>query len=80
MKLEKLGEQVVLKSEKAFNALSFQGYIPVNNSIYYPKWESRDYKARQDYKEIKDKSNPFEGTYVIDIIRQQWRNDDERLR
>ena len=80
MKLGKLGEQVVLKSEKAFNALSFRESIPVDSSIYYPKWKSRDYKARQDYKEIKDKSNPLEGTYIIDIIRQQWRNGDERLR
>ena len=80
MKLGKLGEQVVLKSEKAFKALSFQESIPVDCSIYYPKWKSRDFKARQGYKEIKDKLNPLEGTYILDIIRQQWRNDDERLR
>ena len=79
MKLGKLGEQVVLKSEKAFKALAFQEAIPVDSSVYYPKWKSRDYKARLDYKEIKDKSDPFEGTYILDIVRQQWRNDDERL-
>ena len=80
MKLGKLGEQVVLKSEKSFNALAFQEPIPVDSSIYYPKWKNRDYKARQDYRLIKDKSDPLEGTYILDIIRQQWRNDDERLR
>ena len=51
----------------------------MDSSVYYPKWKSRDYKARLDYKEIKDKSDPFEGTYILDIVRQQWRNDDERL-
>ena len=33
-----------------------------------------------DYKVIKEKSNPLEGTYILDIIRQQWKNNDERLR
>ena len=41
---------------------------------------SRDQKAREDYRKMKEKSNPLEGTFIIDIIRQQWRNDDERLR
>ena len=80
MKLGKLGEQVVLKSEKAFNALAFQESIPVDCSVYYHKWKNRDYKARQDYKEMKERSNPLEGSYILDIIRQQWKNDDERLR
>lgn len=80
MKLGKLGEQVVLKSQKAFNALSFKESIPVDSSIYYPKWKNRDQKARYEYREIKEKSNPLEGTYILDIIRQQWKNDDERLR
>lgn len=80
MKFGKLGEQVVLKSEKAFGALVFMEYTPVDGSVYYPKWKNRDQKAREDYKEIKEKSNPLEGTYILDIIRQQWKNDDERLR
>ena len=80
MKLGKLGEQVVLKSQKAFTALSFRESIPVDSSIYFPKWKNRDQKARYEYKEIKEKSNPLEGTYILDIIRQQWKNDDERLR
>ena len=80
MKLGKLGEQVVLKSENAFNALTFLESTPVDCSIYYPKWKNRDQKAREEYREIKEKSNPLEGTYILDIIRQQWRNDDERLR
>ena len=80
MKLGKLGEQVVLKSKKAFNALSFKESTPVDSSIYYPKWKNRDQNALYEYKEIKEKSNPLEGTYILDIIRQQWKNDDERLR
>ena len=80
MTLGKLGEQIVIKSDKAFKALTYQTSISADCSIYYPKWKSRDPKARHEYKEIKEKSNPFEGTYILDIIRQQWKNDDERLR
>lgn len=32
------------------------------------------------YKVIKEKSSPLEGNYILDIIRQQWQNNDERLR
>lgn len=80
MKLGRLGEQVVLKSGKAFNALMFKNSLPIDHSVYYPKWKNRDYNARQEYRAIKERSNPLEGTYILDIIRQQWRNDDERLR
>lgn len=80
MKLGELGEQVVLKSEKAFCSLTFQDASPVDSSIYHSKWISRDLKAREDYQKIKEASNPLKGTYILDIIRQQWKNDDERLR
>lgn len=80
MKLGKLGEQVVLKSQRAFNALSFDASLPVDSSVYYLKWKRRDQIARNDYKVIKEKSSPLEGTYILDIIRQQWKNNDERLR
>lgn len=80
MKLGKLGEQVVLKSEKAFNTLEFDEAAPVDSSIYHTKWVSRDQKAREDYRKIKADSDPLAGTYILDIIRQQWKNDDERLR
>lgn len=80
MKLGELGEQVVLKSEKAFGSLTFQKASPVDSSIYHSKWISRDLKAREVYQKIKKTSNPLEGTYILDIIRQQWKNDDERLR
>lgn len=80
MKLGELGEQVVLKSEKAFDMLTFEAAAPVDSSIYHPKWISRDHKAREDYRKMKERSNPLEGTYILDIIRQQWKNDDVRLR
>lgn len=80
MKLGMLGEQIVLKSEKAFNLLVFNEAIPADSSIYHPRWTNRDQKAREDYKKMKADSDPLTGTFIIDIMRQEWTNDDERLR
>lgn len=41
MYLGKLGEQVVLKSEKAFGAISFQEAVVAENETYYPKRNAR---------------------------------------
>lgn len=79
MKLGKLGEQVVLISKKAFDALAFVESIPASAEEYFKKYKERDTKARSEYRELKKVSNPEEGTYVMDIIRQKWENNDARL-
>lgn len=79
MKLGKLGEQVVLMTKKAFEALSFVEAIPASGEEYFKKYKERDSKARSEYRELKKESNPEEGTYVMDIIRQKWENNDTRL-
>lgn len=79
MKLGKLGEQVVLISPKAFDALTFVGSVPASAKEYFEKYKDRDRKARSEYRELKKESNPEEGVYVMDIIRQKWENNDARL-
>lgn len=79
MKLGKLGEQVVMKSVTAFESLRFLGAESVRNEMYYPKKVMRDSSAREEYRGIRSASDPIEGTYMIDIIRDRWQNDDERL-
>ena len=79
MKLGKLGEQVVLKSERAFGRLSFVKAEVANNEIFYPRKATRDRLAREAFRKDKEKS-PLEGLYVIDIIRNKISNDDPRLR
>lgn len=79
MKLGKLGEQVVMKSVAAFESLRFLGAESVRNEMYYPKKVMRDSSAREGYRRIRAASDPIEGTYMIDIIRDRWQNDDERL-
>ena len=79
MRLGELGEQVVLKSERAFAAVVFKEAVQVDCSVYHPRWRSRDQKARDDYQKIKARPRAWDGTFIVDIMRQQWRNDDERL-
>ena len=79
MQLGKLGEQVVLISQKAFDALTFVEAIPASGQEYYAKYTHRDSTARSDYQILKQTSNPVDGTYVMDIIRGKWQNDDARI-
>ena len=79
MHLGKLGEQVVLKSERAFSSIRFTESIPVDSSLYYPKRQARDRQAREDYQKEKNMTSPVDAIYMIDIIRQKWNNDDPRL-
>ena len=79
MVLGKLGEQVVLISEKAFNAISFEEAIVATKEIYYPKKMARDTAAREDFRKEKERESVLTEVYILDIIRQEWKNDDERL-
>ena len=79
MMLGNLGEQVVLKSEKAFSQLTFIESIPVDSSQYYPKRMARDRQAREDFQNEKTVVAAADAIYMIDILRQNWTNDDPRL-
>ena len=48
MKLGNLGEQVVIKSKKAFEILSFKDAEPVDGNLYFNKRQERDRKAKDD--------------------------------
>lgn len=74
MRLGKLGEQVVLKSKKAFDALIFVEAIKAPRQEYFAKYKSRDDEARAKYRQIASKPMAEDETYVIDIIRNKWKN------
>ena len=80
MYLGKLGEQIVLKSQNAFSNLNYLEAIPAEMEIYYPQKIIRDSEARTSFKKLKEKKRASESIYLIDILRQEWRNDDPRLR
>ena len=74
MRLGKLGEQVVLKSKKAFDALTFVEGIKAPREEYFAKCKQRDEEARGKYRTIATKPVAEDATYVIDIIRNNWKN------
>ncbi len=79
MKLGKLGEQVVLKSKKAFETIKFIDYTLADSSNYYVKRKIRDNKARLDYQKHLEKDD-IEGIYIRDIIKEKIKQNDPRLR
>ena len=79
MKLGKHNEQFVLKSEKAFNLIKFVSYVPVNHTEYYSRRKKRDEVVRATLKAELEKDN-IDGLYMRDIIREEVKVDDPRLR
>ena len=80
MLLGKLGEQIVLKSPKAFSQIEFEESINVDSSIWFPKKEARDKKARRDYSESRNKPWKKGEIYMMQILDLEIKRDDARLR
>lgn len=79
MRLGKLGEQFVLRSPLAFQQIRFLGYTVADNTVYYAKRKVRDEEAREAYrKELEN--DDIDGIFMRDIIREEMREDDPRLR
>ena len=79
MVLGKLGEQVVAISQKAFDSLEFIEASVAPNETYLPKKIARDSAARDEFRKEKNRGSVLTEKYILDIIREGWKNDDERL-
>ena len=79
MKLGELGKQTVLKSPAAFGAIRFVSYSPVERNIYFPRRKRRDEEARAAYRAELERE-AIEGLFMRDIIREEIKADDPRLR
>ena len=80
LKLGNLGEQTVLVSQKAFDRIKFTDASPVEKNIYYPKFLNRDLAARKTYRqEIKKSKSYRDDIFVMDILREELKNDDPRI-
>lgn len=77
--LGNLGEQTALVSERAFDALAFDAAEPVDCSIWYPHFASRDRRARQMWAQDV-RFQHVEGTFVMDLIRGTEAGDVAPLR
>ena len=79
MRLGKLGEQIVLKSPKAFDQIEFVGCENVDSDIYYTRKMERERDARQEYRKRKREKADIHELYIIDIMREEMTNGDARL-
>lgn len=79
MRLGKLGEQFVLKSPAAFEAIRLVSYEIADNTEYYAKRKARDDEARTAFFAELERDN-LDGLYMRDIIREGVQPDDPRLR
>ena len=80
MKLGNLGTQFVLKSEKAFNAVQYEGYEMAESAQWYAKKESRDKTARRQYFAVEKNRRQRGDLYIVQILDEEIKADDPRLR
>ena len=64
MRLGKLGLQYVLKSERAFDRIRFEGYEIAASAAWYAKKAARDIKARHDYFDSRKNRRELGGLFI----------------
>jgi hypothetical protein len=80
MYLGDLGEQFMLRSEKAFKHIEFAEGEAVDGETYYVKRVSRDFEAREQYlKNERSATAIADDLFMIDILRQEMKQNDTRL-
>ena len=79
MWLGKLGEQIVLKSQKAFQTIKYTGNENASHDIYYVKKVKREKQARKEYRMNKKEKADINDLYMLDIMREGIENGDARL-
>nr|WP_308656176.1 DUF3990 domain-containing protein [uncultured Agathobacter sp.] len=79
MRLGKLGEQVVLKSPKAFEQIKFIGCEEVDAGEYFNKKREREREARREYRRSKSTPADVNDLFILDIMREEIKNGDARL-
>ena len=79
LKLGHLGEQIVLKSQKAFNAIRFVDVEKVFANEWYSKKLKREIDAKNKYFSNTKMERQKGDLYINQIIDEDMEADDERL-
>lgn len=77
MRLGKLGEQIVIKSQYAFSRLKFEGFEVAEKDTFYVLRKARDDEANKIYLEMLEEED--DGLYIRDIMKGGITNDDPRI-
>ena len=80
MHLGKLGQQFVLKSMRSFDRIRFLGYEAAESSEWYVKKMQRDTSARREYLDVERNRRQRGDLYVAQIMDEEMKADDPRLR
>lgn len=80
MKLGRMGQQLVLKSPRAFEQLYFTGYELAKSREWYAKKIQRDKKARREYFDVEKNRRQKGDIYITQIMDKEMRADDLCLR
>ncbi len=80
MRLGNLGMQFVLKSKKAFEEIKFVGYEVAQSNEWFSKKEKRDKGARRQYFDVERNKRQRGDLYIIQILDEEIKADDARLR
>ena len=80
MHLGKLGQQFVLKSERAFDRLRFIGYEEASRDEWYERKMSRDRAARREYLDEERSRRQPGDLFIATIMDERMGALDERLR
>ena len=78
--LGRLGMQVALRTERAFDCLTYLGAEKVVWDEYHPRYVTRDADARTQWREVvKTASRAADDLFAVDIIRRGLRHGDQIL-
>ena len=77
MRLGKLGEQIVLKSQFAFSKIRYEGFEVAEKERFYVLRKARNDEANQTYLDILEEAD--DGLFIQDILRGGISNDDPRI-
>ncbi|MCR4990016.1 MAG: DUF3990 domain-containing protein [Lachnospiraceae bacterium] len=79
MHLGELGEQIFIRSKKAFDKLRFIGSEPVQSFEWYERKSDRDRRAREAYRSLNRNDYIHGELYMVRIIDEEVKAGDPRL-
>ena len=79
MRLGKLGEQIVLKSEEAFARIKFRSAKAATRETWFSAKERRDAAARKDYFDMRKAPYRLEDLSIQKIMEERIKPGDPRL-
>ncbi|MBQ9060337.1 MAG: DUF3990 domain-containing protein [Firmicutes bacterium] len=79
LRLGRMGEQIMLRSERAFERIRFVGYEVADHTEYFAKRQQRDHQARRQYFDRERNRRGKDDFFVIHLLNGEVKPDDPRL-